>query len=151
MQRRQTNPRQWLIVQRGEDRLNRISRRRLKRGSGLLLLRRPSRAAMLQLRLFARGRGLRIVVEEPRTAIRIHSLPELRCALLRRVPLILLSPIFETSSHPGWQPFPRMRAAALARLGSRQLLALGGMNHRRYAKVAPLGFTGWAGISAFRT
>jgi thiamine monophosphate synthase len=31
------------------------------------------------------------------------------------------------------------------------LVALGGMDAKRYAAVAPLGFTGWAGISAFRT
>jgi hypothetical protein len=44
-----------------------------------------------------------------------------------------------------------MRAAALARLGRGEIFALGGMNRRRYAKIAPLGFIGWAGISAFRT
>jgi thiamine monophosphate synthase len=44
-----------------------------------------------------------------------------------------------------------MRAAALAALGSRKLIALGGMNAERYARIAQLGFMGWAGISAFRT
>jgi hypothetical protein len=43
-----------------------------------------------------------------------------------------------------------MRAAALAALADRKLVALGGMNPKRYAKIAPLGFIGWAGISAFR-
>jgi hypothetical protein len=43
-----------------------------------------------------------------------------------------------------------MRAAAFARLAQRRLIALGGMDAQRYAKIAPLGFIGWAGISAFR-
>jgi thiamine-phosphate pyrophosphorylase len=42
-----------------------------------------------------------------------------------------------------------MRAAALARLARRRLVALGGMDARRYAKIARLGFSGWAGIDAY--
>jgi thiamine-phosphate pyrophosphorylase len=81
----------------------------------------------------------------------VHNVRELPGALLARTPLILLSPLYPTSSHPGWKPIPRMRAAALARLGERKLLALGGMDARKYALVKRLGFRGWAGISAFRT
>jgi thiamine-phosphate pyrophosphorylase len=44
-----------------------------------------------------------------------------------------------------------MRAAALARLGGRNLLALGGMNARRFRRIERLGFYGWAAIDAFRT
>jgi thiamine-phosphate pyrophosphorylase len=65
--------------------------------------------------------------------------------------MILLSPVYPTTSHPGWRPLPRMRAAALARLTGRHAVALGGMNEEHYAKVAPLGFIAWAGISAFKT
>jgi thiamine-phosphate pyrophosphorylase len=106
--------------------------------------------ALVQLRLFARSRGLSIVIEGTNSAARVHNLKELRRALLKRVPMILLSPLFETRSHPDWRPIPRMRAATLGRLGRRRLVALGGMNGKRYAKVAPLGFSGWARISAFR-
>jgi thiamine monophosphate synthase len=42
-----------------------------------------------------------------------------------------------------------MRAASLARLGKRKLVALGGMTEERYRQVAHLGFIGWAGISAW--
>jgi thiamine-phosphate pyrophosphorylase len=42
-----------------------------------------------------------------------------------------------------------MRAAALARLAGRPLLALGGMDARRYAVVRRLGFDGWAAIDAW--
>jgi hypothetical protein len=44
-----------------------------------------------------------------------------------------------------------MRAATLARLAGRRAIALGGMDARRYANIAQLGFIGWAGILAFRT
>jgi len=81
----------------------------------------------------------------------VHGVEELRRALLRRVPLILLSPLFETQSHPAWKPLPTMRAAALARLAGRRVIALGGMDAQRHAHIASLGFVGWAGISAFRT
>jgi len=91
-----------------------------------------------------------LVLEQPRAAVRVHGSRELRRAMLARTPLILLSPLFRTSSHPDWKPIPRMRAGALARLGRRRLIALGGMDAQRYAAIAPLGFVGWAGISAWK-
>jgi thiamine-phosphate pyrophosphorylase len=150
MRRRQTISRQWLIIAHdGQDVVARAGR--LPRGSGLLLLQPVRASAMLRLRVLARRLGLKIVVEQPRFASRIHDGHELRQALLARSELILLSPIHPTGSHPEWKPLSRMRAAALARLAGRRAVALGGMNARRYAKIAPLGFIGWAGISAFRT
>jgi thiamine-phosphate pyrophosphorylase len=95
--------------------------------------------------------GVPVVEERRRGAARVHNAGELRRALLARTPLILLSPIFPTRSHPDWKPIPRMRAAALARLGRRKLVALGGMDARKFARIKRLGFQGWAGISAFRT
>jgi thiamine-phosphate pyrophosphorylase len=144
--RRQTVPRQWLIVD-GANRADFDALRRLARGSGVIVLGQANR----RLEAIARSRGLRVAFESTGEATRIHNLAELRNALLRGVPLVLLSPVFATRSHPDWRPIPRMRASALARLASRRLLALGGMNAKRYAKIAPLGFIGWAGISAFRT
>jgi hypothetical protein len=44
-----------------------------------------------------------------------------------------------------------MRAATLAKLARGRAIALGGMDQTRYAKIAQLGFMGWAGIWAFRT
>ena len=146
MRRRQTVPRQWLIVMADEDV---SSAARLPRGSGVLLLACLSAGAQRRLRSLARLRDLRVASGE--SAARVHNLGELRRALLARTPLVLLSPIHPTATHPGWVPIPRMRAAALARLAKRQLLALGGMNPKRYAAVERLGFIGWAGISAFRT
>ncbi len=147
MRRRQTIPRQWLIV---ADEATLEAARRLPRGSGVLALRQCRARAIRRLRAIAVSRELTLV-EEGRGAKRVHDLRELRSAMLRRTPLILLSPLYRTSSHPDWKPLPRMRAAALARLGGRKLVALGGMDARQFARIKQLGFQGWAGISAFRT
>jgi thiamine-phosphate pyrophosphorylase len=149
MRRRQTMPRQWLILADGLDVI--AAARRLPRGSGIILLEAISASAMLRLRVVARQRRLTIVAEQRRSAARVHDSRELRQALLPRPEIVLLSPIHPTGSHPHWRPLRRMRAAALARLTGRKAVALGGMNARRYAKIAPLGFIAWAGISAFRT
>jgi hypothetical protein len=148
MRRRQTVPRQWLIVS-DEDALAVVTR--LPRGSGVILLGPRSVSEIRRMRQVARHRELTVVGESRAGAARVHNVRELRRALLARTPLILLSPLWPTGSHPDWLPIRRMRAAALARLGGRKLLALGGMNQERYARVAPLGFIAWAGISAFRT
>lgn len=147
MKPRQTLPEQWLII---DARLGEEAVRRLHRGSGVLVLGELSSKDQRRLRVLARHRGLVIAIEADMAA-RVHNVRELRRALLKRLPLVLLSPLYPTSSHPGWQPLPRMRAAALARLGRRRLLALGGMDARKFARVKDLGFQGWAGISAFRT
>lgn len=146
MRRRQTIPSRWLILV--PDMLDAMLR--LPRGTGVLLLEPMRPRQMPHLRRIGRQRGL-VMSEEGRDGARVHNMRELRQAMLRRTPLILLSPVHPTSSHPAWKSLPRMRAAALARLAGRRLIALGGMNDKRYAKIAPLGFIGWAGISAFRT
>jgi thiamine-phosphate pyrophosphorylase len=150
MRRRQTMPRQWLIIADGtQDAI--AAARRLPRGSGVLLLEPIPARAMLRLRTLARQSHLTIVAEQGRSAARVHNSRELRRALLARPRMILVSPVHPTGSHPEWKPLSRMRAAALARLAKRRAVALGGMDARRYAKIARLGFIGWAGISAFRT
>lgn len=150
MRRRQTIPRQWLIVPAGSAAEAMQAALRLRPGSGILLLDGASPAEFKQLRAIARRRRLSIVTEASRGAVRVHNSRELRQALLKRIPLVLLSPLYHTSTHPDWTQLPRMRAASLARLSGRKLIALGGMNSKRYSKVARLGFIGWAGISAFR-
>ena len=146
MSRRQRLPDEWLVIVQGPLDMA----RRLPLGTGLFLVQRPAANDLRRLRMMVRQRQLVLVVEKPGRAMRVHSSRELRRALLARSRLILLSPLFTTSSHPDWKPIPRMRAAALARLGGRGLIALGGMNRKRFATIAPLGFVGWAGISAWR-
>ena len=151
MRRRQTVPSRWLIVTDAASDGTIAAVRRLPRETGIILVEPLTRADRHRLRQFARRRQLTLVEERLGDAARVHDSRELRAAMLRRTPLILLSPVHPTRSHPDWAPLPRMRAAALARLGGRQVVALGGMDERRYAKIARLGFIGWAGISAFRT
>ena len=151
MNRRQTAPQRWLIISGGDGAGGFEAARRLRPGSGILLLEPLERGAMLRLRHFARQRRLTIISEAKGDSARVHNLGELRKALAARTPVILLSPMFPTKSHPDWRPIPATRAATLARLAGRRLVALGGMDERRYARIARLGFIGWAGISAFRT
>lgn len=148
MTRRQTLPERWFIVT-GSEALPNL--RRFPRDCGLLLLPGISLQLRLELKRVTRRSGSILLEEKANAPFRVHDMRELRRALDQRLPIILISPIFATRSHPDWQPMPRMRAATLARLTKRKAIALGGMDAQRYAKIAPLGFRGWAGISAFRT
>ena len=147
MSRRQTMPREWLIIRDAHDHDAIRAAKKLRSGSGVLLL-QPLQPRDLRA---LRSRGLVIISERAGRAARVHNVRELRRALLARTPVILLSPLHATRSHPRWKAIPRMRAAALARLGGRRLFALGGMDERKFARIRKLGFQGWAGISAFRT
>ena len=115
--------------------------RRLPPNSGVIVL-GAKKAFARRVRLTTRARRLQIVDEARGGIARVHDLKELRRALLARTPMILLSPIHRTASHPDWPPIPRMRAAAMARLGRRKLFALGGMNDSRFRRIEPLGFQG---------
>lgn len=151
MKRRQMTPEQWFIADEpiGSEIWGVV--RALPKGSGILVLATLSPSQQRRLRHLARLRHLMVMAGCPGTAVRVHNVRELRKALLSRAPVVLLSPLHPTPSHPQWKPLSRMRAASLARLGRRRLLALGGMDAKRYARIATLGFIGWAGISAFRT
>ena len=146
MRRGQTLPDTWLIIADAADRAALEAARRLPAGTGVLLLQPLAAADERRLRL----RGLVIAREGRNTAARVHNLRELRRARVARTPVIFLSPIYPTRSHPDWAAIPRMRAAALARLARRRLFALGGMDARKFARIQRLGFQGWAGINAWK-
>lgn len=155
MRRGQTSiPTRWLVADsRLGDRLW-PAVERLPRGSGILFLFRdlPKRdRARLEARLrrVARRRGFVVADEVAGEAARVHDAKELRQAGLANVPLLFLSPLYPTRSHPGREPLRRMRAASLLQLAEVPVIALGGMTERRFARVAPLGFHGWAGIDAW--
>ena len=157
MHRRQTGfPNRWLIADhRLGDQLW-ASVARLPRGSGILFLchglgGRQRSALLRKLRILGRTKGLTIVDEATGAAVRVHDVRELRRALLGPARMILLSPLYPTRSHPEWEALPRMREAALARLGGRRLVALGGMDADRFRRVSRLGFSGWAAIDGLRT
>jgi len=156
MKRRQTSiPRQWFVVDRrvGRD-LPEIARR-LPVGTGVLLVRnhhRKGEQARLRakLRHIGQARRLTVLGEAAGEAVRVHDIRELRRAGLARMPLLFLSPMFPTRTHPDRKPLPNMRAATLTRLAKSPVIALGGMNERRFRRIQRLGFSGWAGIGAWR-
>lgn len=155
MTSRQTAPRQWLIADKRTGDALWAAVRSLPPGSGVLVVHsemaKGERARLLaRLRRLATARRLVIADEKAGDAARVHDVRELRSAGLKQVPLLLLSPMFPTRSHPDWKPLPRMRAAALLRLANAPVIALGGMDAGRFSSVRPLGFQGWAGIDAFR-
>ena len=154
MTSRQTPPRQWLVA---DDRLGDglwPAVRKLPRGSGVLLLHRQlpkrerSRLAA-KLRRLASRRNLLIVDEARGEAARVHNLRELRSAQLRGARMIFLSPLFPTRSHPDRKPLPRMKMAAMIRLSRVPVIALGGMDSKRFRRLQRLGLSGWAGIDAW--
>lgn len=63
--------------------------------------------------------------------------------------IVFVSPVFATRSHSGSEGLGPMRGAGVAMGLGMQVIALGGMNARRYRRLRPLGFYGWAGIDAF--
>ncbi|RST29744.1 thiamine phosphate synthase [Sphingomonas ginkgonis] len=128
---------------------------RLPRGAGVVVRHHhlpPAERRRLLDRLarVARRRGLLLVDEARGQVARIHDCRELRRALGRNVPLIFVSSLHRTRSHPERTPLPRMRAATLARLAGGRALALGGMDARHYRRVERLGFNGWGAIDAWR-
>src|SRR6476469_141389 len=101
MTRRQTIPEQWLILPELDDAaLSAV--RHLRRWTGVIVIGTPAAAQLRRLRRVAAARGLAVAVEGRGDAERVHNLPGLSAALLRRTPLVLLSPMFPTRSHPGW-------------------------------------------------
>ncbi len=154
MRRHHSPPTAWLFTDErlGPDLLGIV--RRLPRGSGVILRHHElaptqRRAQLRRLRRLAITKGLTVLDEQEVRIARVHSPRELRQALARKPQILFLSPLFATRSHPDWQPLGRMRAAALVRLAGRPVLALGGMNGRRYRQVRTLGFSGWGGIDAW--
>jgi thiamine-phosphate pyrophosphorylase len=64
--------------------------------------------------------------------------------------VLLVSPVFETRSHPGVRPLGPLRLAALARALPLPVMAMGGMDARRLRRLRPLGAEGLAGIDCWR-
>jgi thiamine-phosphate pyrophosphorylase len=147
-------PRQWLIADEraGEALIDIV--RRLPHGSGVLLLHhglaKGKRERLVRtIRRLSRSRRLTLMDEAAGGAARVHNAREMARARLKGGSLILLSPMYPTRSHPDWRPLSRMQAAALMRLARAPVLALGGMDEKRFAQVKALGFHGWAGIDAW--
>lgn len=64
--------------------------------------------------------------------------------------MVFVSPVFATRSHVGARPLGPLRAATIGRGLGIAVIALGGMDARRFRRLRGLGFHGWAAIDAWR-
>ncbi len=127
---------------------------------------RDRRALFGHVRRVARARRLLLVVARPGgigradgvhgtakgTGMRTwpaHDRREAVAGARAGADLLFVSPVFPTRSHPGAAAIGVAKAAAIGRGSGIGLIALGGMNARRFRAARSLGFAGWAAIDAF--
>ena len=65
--------------------------------------------------------------------------------------VVFVSPVFATRSHPGTVALGAARAARVGHGLGVAVVALGGVDARRFRRLRGLGFDGWAGIDAWVT
>ena len=174
MRSRQPLPRLWLMTDErmGEDLWDALAR--LPRGSAVIFRHyatRDRRALFDRVRSVARKRRLVLILAgtpgeavawradgaHGRSPHRRSSRPLLRTAPAHgagelgtaKADAVLLSPVFATRSHPGRPPLGPIRFGMLAQMAVVPVIALGGMDARRFRCLARLGAYGWAGIDAF--
>ena len=78
-----------------------------------------------------------------------HSRPEAVRAIRDGAQLLFVSPVFATRSHPGARTLGRTRLGLMIRGLGVPVVALGGLDERRFAGLRGLGIFGWAGIDAW--
>jgi thiamine-phosphate pyrophosphorylase len=170
-------PRLWLMTdERLGDRLWSAIDRLPKQDSGIVFrhysLADEAREALAQrVATIAAERGLTLAVAgDPNLAVRLgaslvhnpprlpcplpfsrsaHSLVEAESARADGAALVFVSPVHETSTHPGRPALGASLASEIAEVAGVPALALGGMNARNFADLPPGRFYGWAGIDAW--
>lgn len=161
-------PRHWLMTdpRLGEDLWNALAA--LPRGAGVILRHYELPAAerrilFARIARIARRRGLLLVVagrdrlgHAPghgrhfgMLTAPIHSRREAIAAIRNGARLLFASPVHPTRSHPGARALGPTRLGLLIRGLGVPVVALGGMNERRWRALRPLGVHGWAGIDAW--
>ena len=164
------NPLVWLMT---DERMGEAlwpALRRLPPGSGVVFRHHATnpaarRALFVRVRRLATARRLVPVVAGPQrlaakpthgdgwagsrpTTWPAHSRREAITGVVRGARLLFVSPVFATRSHPAMPSIGAMAALRIgAGLGAR-IVALGGMDARRFRRVAARGFDGWAAIDA---
>ncbi|WP_448577916.1 thiamine phosphate synthase [Thermaurantiacus sp.] len=147
--------------------------RALPRGSGVVLRHYgqtpPERQRLaIRLRTLCRRRGHLLLVAEPPPGVKadgvhlpartrrrpfhprglvtaaVHDAREAARARALGAELLFVSPVFATASHPGVRGLGPLRFAVLARAARLPVIALGGMNPRRFRQLKPLGARGYA-------
>lgn len=163
-------PRRWLMTdpRMGDGLWDAVAA--LPRGSGVILRHygcdRTKRQAMLaRLRRIAARRQLMLVIAgrdrlgrgaagthgRHRGALTtpVHSRMEAIAALRAGARLIFASPVHSTRSHPGAPALGPVRLGLMIRELPVPVIALGGMNERRWRALRPMGVYGWAGIDSW--
>lgn len=173
MQRRHPHParlpRRWLMT---DERLGDAlwaAINALPRGSGIVFRHyatpQPARLLLFkQVRSAAQRKGLMLVVAgrplgrgpvqrhgRLRGALTapVHSRIEAVAAVRAGAALLFVSPVHPTRSHPGTSTLGRIRLGLMIRGLGLPVIALGGMNERRWRALRTLGVHGWAGIDAW--
>ncbi|WP_341208023.1 thiamine phosphate synthase [uncultured Sphingomonas sp.] len=166
------HPVRWLMTDERQGERLWAALERLPRGAGVIFrhYRTPAgerRALFARVRGVARRRGLVLVVAGAaplRGAAGVHARRgrgivtwpahdrrEALAGVRAGADVVLVSPVFATRSHPGAAALGLWRAAAIARGLPVTVIALGGMDERRFRRIAALGFDGYAAIDAWST
>jgi thiamine-phosphate pyrophosphorylase len=78
-----------------------------------------------------------------------HSRAEAIAGKRAGADILFVSPVYPTRSHPGTRRLGPLRAVGIGQGLGLKLIALGGMDSTRFARVHGLGFHGWAAIDAW--
>jgi len=114
---------------------------RIARARGLVVVRAGKQAGFGEHGVHGAARSIGL-----RTAA-AHDRREAVAAVRRGADLLFVSPVFATRSHPGAEALGARKARRIAQGLPVVVVALGGMDARRFRKLA--GFDGWAAIDAW--
>lgn len=159
-------PRRWLMTDERMGEALGAALGRLPKGSGVVfrhysLSLAARRALFERVERIARKRGLCVVWAGPtrhtashgrhRGALTapVHSRREALAAVRAGAKILFVSPVYATRSHPGGRVLGRIRLGTMIRGLRVPVVALGGMDERRWRGIRALGFYGWAGIDAW--
>lgn len=140
--------------------------RRLPPGSGVIFRHHQTPQSQRQelfrrVRRITRARGLMLIAANPplpglihgrvrgATTWPAHNRLEAIAGMKARAGLLLISPVYETRSHPGAKALGPARVVRIGHGLGLPIIALGGMDERRWRRHRTL-FAGWAGIDAFQ-
>lgn len=154
-------PRRWLMTDERMGEALWAALARLPRGSGVVfrhysLPAHERRRLLADIRAVARRRRLLVVrggAEHGRfrgaLTAPVHSRREAISAVRAGARLLFVSPVQGTRSHPGARVLGRVRLGLMIRGIDLPVIALGGMDERRWRALRPLKVHGWAGIDAW--
>lgn len=162
-------PRRWLMTDPRMGDALWPALTRLPRGSGIIfrhyaLSGIARRDLLRRVRKVARARKLMLVVagkpaNRPPVPTHgrhpgaltapVHDRREAIAAIRNGARLLFASPVFATRSHPGEPALGRVRLGLMLHGLPVPVIALGGMDERRWRSLRSLNIHGWAGIDAW--